>query len=141
VLIDLVQHLIKPGPAVKLAAQIEALVRDGRIAPESLLPPVRTVAKTLKVSPGTAAAAYKALRAQGIVSTDRRRGTRVLHRPSHREFTDTPAPPGTLDLQVAEPDRALLPDLKNIFPSISPRSDRYGPPPLDPALARRMRED
>ncbi|MFL5441162.1 MAG: hypothetical protein ACJ79W_18530, partial [Myxococcales bacterium] len=36
-----------------------------------------------------AAAAYKALRAQGIVSTDRRRGTRVLPRPSHREFTDT----------------------------------------------------
>ncbi|MFL5400363.1 MAG: aminotransferase class I/II-fold pyridoxal phosphate-dependent enzyme [Myxococcales bacterium] len=140
-MIDLVQHLIKPGPAVKLAAQIEALVRNGRIAPESLLPPVRTVAKTLKVSPGTAAAAYKALRAQGIVSTDRRRGTRVLPRPSHREFTDTPAPPGTLDLQVAELDPALLPELKNIFASIPPRSDRYGSTHVDPDLESRMRED
>jgi DNA-binding transcriptional MocR family regulator len=140
-LIDLVQHLIKPGPAVKLAAQIEALVRDGRIAPESLLPPVRTVAKTLKVSPGTAAAAYKALRAQGIVSTDRRRGTRVLPRPSHREFTDTPAPPGTLDLQVAELDPALLPELKNILARIPPRSDRYGSTHVDPDLEARMRDN
>jgi len=75
-MIDLVQHLTKAGSSVKLAAQIEALVREGRIPPESLLPPVRTVAKALNVSPGTAAAAYKALRAQGVVTSDRRRGRR-----------------------------------------------------------------
>src|SRR5437764_8228770 len=135
-MIDLVQHLTKAGSSVKLAAQIEALVRQGRIPPEALLPPVRAVARALKVSPGTAAAAYKALRAQGVVTTDRRRGTRVLPRPSHREFTDTPAPPGTLDLQVAELDPVLLPDLKSIFARIPPRSDRYGSTLLDPDLAR-----
>jgi len=51
-------------------------VREGRIGPEELLPPVREVARVLGVSPGTAAAAYKTLRVQGLVSTDRRRGTR-----------------------------------------------------------------
>src|SRR5438105_3531765 len=138
-MIDLVQHLTKAGSSVKLAAQIEALVRQGRIPPEALLPPVRAVARALKVSPGTAAAAYKALRAQGVVTTDRRRGTRVLPRPSHREFTDTPAPPGALDLQIADPDPAFLPDLKQIFATIRPRSDRYGGSHLDPDLAARMR--
>jgi DNA-binding transcriptional MocR family regulator len=139
-MIDLVQHLTRAASSVKLAAQIEALVRQGRIPPESLLPPVRTVAKALNVSPGTAAAAYKALRAQGIVTTDRRRGTRVLPRPSHREFTDTPAPPGALDLQIADPDPAFLPDLKKIFATIRPKSDRYGGTHLDPDLAARMRD-
>ena len=139
-MIDLVQHLTKAGSSVKLAEQIGALVRQGRIPPESLLPPVRAVAKALDISPGTAAAAYKALRAQGVVTTDRRRGTRVLPRASHREFTDTPAPPGALDLQVAEPDPAFLPDLKKIFATIRPKSDRYGGTHLDPDLAARMRE-
>ena len=140
-MIDLVQHLTKAGSSVKLAAQIEALVREGRIPPESLLPPVRTVAKALNVSPGTAAAAYKALRAQGVVTSDRRRGTRVLPRPSQLEFTDTPAPPGALDLQIANPDPAFLPDLKKIFASIRPKSDRYGGTHLDPDLSARMRSN
>src|SRR5256885_9771194 len=139
-MIDLVQHLTKAASSVKLAEQIEALVRQGRIPPESLLPSVRAVAKGLDISPGTAAAAYKALRAQGVVTTDRRRGPRVLPRPSHREFTDTPAPPGALDLQIADPDPAFLPDLKAIFASIRPKSDRYGGTHLDPDLAARMRE-
>jgi DNA-binding transcriptional MocR family regulator len=138
-MIGLVQHLTGADSAVKLAARIEALVRQGRIPPESLLPAVRTVAKGLNISPGTAAAAYKTLRAQGVVTTDRRRGTRVLPRPSHREFTDTPAPPGALDLQIADPDPAFLPDLKKIFATIRPKSDRYGGNHLDTDLAARMR--
>src|ERR1700736_4063197 len=72
--IELIQQLVKPGPAVKLAQQIEALVREGRIRPEAVLPPVREVARAIGVSPGTAAAAYKALRAQGVVTTDGRGG-------------------------------------------------------------------
>ena len=36
-MIDAVQKLLKPGSAVKLVAQIEQLVRDGRIPPEALL--------------------------------------------------------------------------------------------------------
>jgi DNA-binding transcriptional MocR family regulator len=138
--IELVQHLIKPGPAVKLAAQIERLVRDGRIAPEALLPPVREVARVLGVSPGTAAKAYRTLRAQGLVTTDRRRGTRVLPRASEREYAEDPAPAGTVDLQVANPDPELLPDLHRIFASLRAESDSYGGSHLDPALVGQMQD-
>jgi DNA-binding transcriptional MocR family regulator len=137
-LINLVQHLIKPGPAVKLAAQIEGLVRDGRIAADALLPPVRELAHAIGVSPGTAAAAYKALRTQGLVATDGRRGTRVLPRPSAQEYMESPAPAGTVDLLVANPDPRLLPDLRSIFASIRTTSDSYGGAHVEPELVDRM---
>ena len=139
--IELIQQLVKPGPAVKLAQQIEALVREGRIRPEAVLPPVREVARAIGVSPGTAAAAYKALRAQGVVTTDGRRGTRVLPRPAQREYLEVPAPPGTVDLQVADPDPQLLPDLQRIFARIETKSDAYGGSHVDPDLLERMRAD
>jgi DNA-binding transcriptional MocR family regulator len=138
VMIDLVQHLIKPGPAVKLASQIEALVRQGRIAPESLLPPVRDLARALRVSPGTAAAAYKSLRANGVVTTGGRRGTRVLPRAAQAEYAEPATPEGALDLQVADPDPGLLPDLQPFF-ARSARSEAYGGSHLDERLVRRMR--
>src|SRR5260370_38986222 len=138
-MIELIQNLIEPGPAVKLAQQLEGLVREGRIGPETLLPPVREVARALRVSPGTAAAAYKALRAQGLVTTDGRRGTRVLPRPARRAYAEAPAPPGTVDLQVANPDPRLLPGLRRIFAGIRAASDVYGGPHFDRDLVRRMR--
>jgi DNA-binding transcriptional MocR family regulator len=138
-MIELIQQLTKPGSAVKLAQQLEGLVREGRIRPETLLPPVREVARALRVSPGTAAAAYKALRTQGVVTTDGRRGTRVLPRPARREYAEEPAPPGTVDLQVANPDPLLLPDLRRIFAGIRTESDVYGGAHLDADLLRRMR--
>src|SRR2546421_2729973 len=137
-MIELIQKLIEPGPAVKLATQIEGLVRDGRIAPEALLPPVRDLARALGVSPGTAAAAYKALRLQGVVATDGRRGTRVLPRPAAREYMETPAPAGTVDLMVANPDPRLLPDLRRIFATIRATSDSYGGAHVEPELLERM---
>lgn len=138
-MIELVQRLIKPGPAVKLASQIEALVRQGQIAPQSLLPPVRDLARAVGVSPGTAAAAYKSLRTQGIVATDGRRGTRVLPRASHLEYAEPAVPPGALDLQVADPDPGLLPDLRPAFARAGARGDAYGGTHLDDGLVRHMR--
>lgn len=140
-MIDAIQKLIKPGTAVKLTAQIEQLVRDGRIPSEALLPPVRELASAVGVSPGTVAAAYQALRRQGVVSTDRRRGTRVISPSSQREYADLPAPPGTVDLQAANPDPRLLPDLHRIFAGIPAASDGYGGSHLDATLENRMRED
>lgn len=137
-MIEPVQQLIKPGTAVKLAAQIEALVRDGRIASDALLPPVRDLARALRVSPGTAAAAYKTLRLQGVVATDGRRGTRVLPRASAREYMETPAPAGTVDLMVANPDPRLLPDLRRVFSAIRATSDSYGGAHVEPELLERM---
>src|SRR5260370_10671492 len=124
-MIESIQKLVKPSPAVTLVAQIEQLVRDGRIPPEALLPPVRELASAVGVSPGTVAAAYQALRRQGVVSTDRRRGTRVLSPTSQREYAALPTPPGAVDLQAANPDPQLLPDLHRIFAGIHPSSESY----------------
>ena len=140
-MIELIQKLIKPGPAVKLASQLEGLIRDGKVLPEALLPPVREVARALGVSPGTAAAAYKALRLQGVISTDGRRGTRVLARPSRREYGETPAPPHAIDLQVANPDPDLLPDLRGVFARLRDGRVGYGGSHLDPGLVAWARND
>jgi DNA-binding transcriptional MocR family regulator len=137
-MIEAIQKLIKPGPAVKLVAQIEQLVRDGRISPEALLPPVRELASAVGVSPGTVAAAYQSLRRQGVVSTDRRRGTRVLAPSGQQEYADLPTPPGAVDLQAANPDPRLLPDLHRIFAGIRASSESYGGSHLDRDLIEQM---
>lgn len=133
-MLELIQKLVKPGPAVKLASQLEGLVRQGRLPAEALLPPVRDLAEAVGVSPGTAAAVYKRLRAQGLVSTDGRRGTRVLPQRGAPEYGETSVPRGALDLTVANPDPALLPDLGPIFARLDARSDDYGGTHTDPAL-------
>lgn len=139
-MIDAVQKLIKPGTAVNLIAQIEQLVREGRIPPDSILPPVRDLSRQIGVSPGTAASAYQGLRRKGVVVTEGRRGTRVLAPAAQREYADPPAPEGTLDLQVANPDPRLLPDLHRIFARIGASSDGYGGSHLNEQLVRQMRE-
>lgn len=138
-MIELIQQLISGGPAVKLASQLEGLVRQGRLPAEGLLPPVRDLARAVGVSPGTAAAAYQRLRAQGLVSTDGRRGTRVLPQRGAPEYGEARVPHGALDLTVANPDPALLPDLGPVFARLDARSEDYGGTHADPALLARMK--
>src|SRR5438128_569890 len=93
-MIDLVQHLTKAGSAVKLAEQIESLVRQGRIPPESLLPPVRTLAKDLEMSPGTAAAGYKV----------------AVEDPGFNEHHASVRAHGMIPVPVAIDEEGMLPD-------------------------------
>jgi DNA-binding transcriptional MocR family regulator len=137
-MLGLIQNLVKPGPAVKLAAQLEGLVRHGKLPAEALLPPVRELAGALGVSPGTAASAYRQLRQQGLVSTDRRRGTRVLSQRGAPEYGAAAVPQGALDLLVANPDPALLPDLRPLFARLDASSDSYSGDHAEPALLDRM---
>ncbi len=44
------------------------------------MPPVRQVAEALDIAPGTVARAYRELEQEGIVATDRARGTRIADR-------------------------------------------------------------
>ncbi len=138
-MLDLVQKYVTSGSAVKVAGELETLVRSGRVAPDAVLPPVRTLAEAIGVSPGTAAAAYKLLRQSGVVITDGRRGTRVLSRPKFREYGAVPVPSGAVDLQVANPDPKLLPDLRPILKSISAASATYCGVHVDEDLLRLMR--
>lgn len=80
--------------------------------PDESLPPVRELARTLKVSPATVAAAYRLLRTRGLTSAHGRRGTRVVARPHARSRQPIArVPDGAVDLASGNPDPELLPSL------------------------------
>jgi len=109
-----VQYQIDGTSAAEISASVEAGVRGGRLPAGAALPPVRTLAGTLGVSPGTVAAAYQTLRQRGVVETAGRLGTRVRPRPPvapTRVARPAPVPPDVLDLAAGEPDARLLPAL------------------------------
>jgi DNA-binding transcriptional MocR family regulator len=133
-LIELIRKYANGPTSVNVATGLEALIRSGELPADTLLPPVRTLARALRVSPGTAANAYKALKARGLVTADGRRGTRTLTHPAFKEYADAPLPAGTMDLQVANPDTALLPDLRRAWRGIEPGSGDYGGPHLEAGL-------
>ena len=57
----------------RLAVALRRHIEQGQLRPEALLPPERTLARTLAVSRNTVAAAYEMLRAEGLI--DRRQGS------------------------------------------------------------------
>src|SRR6516164_8394454 len=77
-----VRYQLAGSTAAEISASAERELRSGRLTAGDRLPPVRALAGHLGVSPGTVAAAYKALRLRGITVGDGRRGTRVAHRPA-----------------------------------------------------------
>lgn len=94
--------------AAAIASSIEQQLAHA--APEATLPPVRTVAARLKVSPATVAAAYKLLQTRGLTAGCGRRGTRVVSPaplPSARLSVALPA--DAMDLASGNPDPGLLP--------------------------------
>ncbi len=99
-------------------------MRSGTLPPGETLPPVRALATTLGVSPGTVASAYKLLRQRGVVATAGRGGTTVRGRPplSTRGAQQVPVPPGVVDHAHGGPDPALL-------PALGPHLARLEPPP------------
>ncbi len=99
--------------ATDIAATIEAGIREGRIPAGAHLPPVRTLAVALHVSPATAAAAYGVLRSRGLVITGGRRGTRVRERPPLPVRSVAPLPDDVRNLRHGNPNPEFLPDLTN----------------------------
>jgi DNA-binding transcriptional regulator YhcF (GntR family) len=64
----------------QIIAQVTEAVATGELRPGVRLPTVRQMADDLDVAPGTVARAYTELERQGIVVTERARGTRVADR-------------------------------------------------------------
>jgi DNA-binding transcriptional MocR family regulator len=115
--------------AVDIAESMEASIHGGRYEPGALLPPVRQLASSLKVSTATVAAAYRLLRMRGLLVGDRRRGTRVRpHAHVHRLATRsrTSASDTLTDLASGNPDPALLPSIAAALRSISDEPLLYG---------------
>jgi DNA-binding transcriptional MocR family regulator len=126
-----------------LAEAVGRAVGDGALAPGAKLPPVRTVAAELRMSPTTVSAAWQLLRRAGTIQTDGRRGTVVAesrtggpgrYRAALRGRSGFP-----LDLSTGVPDPLLLPPLPALA-GLSPAPSSYLDEPVLPALATLLRE-
>lgn len=129
-----VQSLIRGESTVKIAASIEENVASGRIAAGTQLPPVRSLAMHLGVSPATVANAYRLLQSRGLLAADGRRGTRVRHSASVTAPAAAPLPDGVRDLARGNPDPALLPDLGKAIARASVEQRLYDGDLNDPDL-------
>jgi len=110
----------------QISASIEEQIRSGKMPAGTLLPPIRSLADRLEVSPTTVAAAYRALRVRGLVRAGGRRGTIVNRRPPLAMPTAPTAPAGTVNLADGNPDPTLLPPLHPILAKIAARHQLYG---------------
>ncbi len=138
---DLVQ-LVQGTSARDIATSLEAAVRQGRLAPGTLLPSVRQLASSLGVSPPTAAAALADLRRRGIIVTHARRRSAVSPRPPVGvSLVDAAPPSGARDLARGNPDPELLPNLAPFVSRLSGKTRLYGDEPVDPRLLRLARDE
>lgn len=125
-----------------IAASLEAAVRQGRLAPGAPLPSVRHLARALRVSPPTVAAALADLRRRGMIVTHARRRSIVSPRPPVGvSLTEARLPPDIRDLARGNPDPDLLPDLKPFLGRASSAARLYGDEPVDPRLAETGRHE
>ncbi len=122
---DLV-HYIQGKSAVNIAESVENALREGNAHSGDLLPPVRQLARKLRISPATAASAYQMLQSRGVVIAQGRRGTRISHRPIHRCRSKPCVPKNARNLYDGNPDPALLPDMSRALESINAKPRLYG---------------
>lgn len=135
-----IQSYISGTTSVNIAGSVESSVSSGKVAGGALLPPVRSLASHLKVSPATVAAAYRLLQERGVVVSDGRRGTRVRSVPPIAVPREVPLPRGTRDLSDGNPDPELLPDLAAALRRVAVEQRLYGDELNDPELLARARE-
>ncbi len=146
-LLSAVEERLDEPTSRSLARAVSRAVAEGTVAPGTKLPPIRTVAQELALSPTTVSAAWGLLARTGVVRSDGRRGTVVLD-PSaagggrYRRALD----PGSAlleDLSTGVPDETLLPRLGEVLG----RLERAGTPssyledPVVPELAALLRQD
>ena len=138
---DLLHKYIPGRSAVEIARGVERAVREGRLPPGAPLPTVRGLARALRVSPTTVAAAYRRLRGRGVLLAAGRRGTRVAEAPPLRTRPAAPIAAGVQDLASGNPDPALLPPLGPALRRIDARHHLYGEPHPVPELLRQVARD
>jgi DNA-binding transcriptional MocR family regulator len=115
--------------AAAIAASIEQALQSGTLSAGNRLPPIRELAKSLRVSPVTVSAAYRLLRSRGLAFGSGRRGT-ALRGQSHPTPVPAPAGPsgraGLVDLATGNPDPAFLPAMGGALRGVDPDTRLYG---------------
>jgi DNA-binding transcriptional MocR family regulator len=140
-----IQYVPTGHSASEIAADVEAAVRDGRLRPGEVLPPVRLLAAELGLSPATVASAYRDLRVMGVARGQRRAGTRITGSPPTSPRPPIAVPAGARNLVSGSPDPALLPALPALRTAGASQPRLYGDSAISPRLAglasRRLRAD
>ncbi|WP_298590611.1 PLP-dependent aminotransferase family protein [uncultured Kocuria sp.] len=139
------RHLNEPT-ARGVANAVSRAIRDGSLDIGAKLPPIRTVARELQLSPTTVSAGWSLLARSGAIRTDGRRGTTVAEtRPDSVRYQRAMERQLSfrLDLSTGTPDPELLPDLsqslKDLTTAGTPSS--YLDEPVLPALVEVLRSD
>ena len=146
-LLSALEERLDQPTAKGLAHAVSASVRDGVLTAGDRLPPIRTVATELAMSPTTVSAAWALLARAGTVATAGRRGTTVLdQRPAttgrYQQALEHQAG-FALDLSTGVPDPALLPTLTDVLASLTstPATGSYLDDPVVPELAEALLDD
>ena len=146
-LLSALEERLEEPTSRALATAVSRAVADGVVPPGTKLPPIRTVATELALSPTTVSAAWGLLARSGVVATDGRRGTRVLDTRAgdggrYRRALDRPATLAT-DLSTGVPDEALLPTLGTVLSRLEKAGtpNSYLEDPVLPELAELLRAD
>jgi DNA-binding transcriptional MocR family regulator len=131
-----------------LAAAVARAIRTGDLAIGERLPPVRTIARDIGISPTTVSEAWQELIRTGAIETRGRNGTFVrepdpiLAPRRYRQVTDARAG-FDLDLSTGTPDPSLLPPIGAALARAAERGDlttSYADDPVLPELGEVLRE-
>ncbi|MBB2890996.1 PLP-dependent aminotransferase family protein [Flexivirga oryzae] len=142
------ERLTEPN-ARGLTAAVIAAIRDGVLVPGERLPPIRTVATQLALSPTTVSSAWSVLARSGTIRTDGRRGTTVADTRNSAgalryQHAVQPRAEFALDLSTGVPDPALLPDLAPALRALGRSASTpatYLDDPILPALVEQFAAD
>lgn len=108
--------------ALGVARAVSRAIREGVLTPGTKLPPIRTVARQLQLSPTTVNSAWTLLARSGAIRTNGRRGTTVadIHSGSSRYKRALDGQKlFTSDLSAGVPDARLLPDLTSALQNLT----------------------
>lgn len=138
-------HLSDPT-ARGLADAVARAVAAGSLQPGMRLPPIRSVAESLQLSPTTVSSAWATLRRAGTIRTDGRHGSFIAEprgglagNSRYRRAVGSPVS-FNLDLSTGVPDPALLPAVGPALSALgqAPATHHYLDDPVLPELAEQI---
>lgn len=117
------------GKADAIGQAIERSVRDGKLKPGDVLPPVRALAADLGIDKNTAAAAYRQLQRAGVVVSQGRAGSVIAGYVARDRSEDASRTPGPAAVCDGNPDPAFLPaeaEMRLVLSRVDVTPNLYG---------------